>query len=345
MDENLAESIANTGSLPSAPPPPPEVKIRTMRSDLESMAKSGGGMPHFQSVQVSGLAMERAAADANPQKKNQLLMAIVIFIGLLLLGGGGYLISRMFMGGGSAQQPNSQTPSQQPGTSPTAPPQTSPSGAPTGVTTPSPSPTPVATTAFTHASFFKTAPDQMLVVTFPAPGVVQNATDLETFSQRINAALSSTSTKNGAILTEINAKASDGHDLSAAELLSEAGAGVIDPGVLAANFNPDITFFIYRGATDFWPGYILSLKQGVTPASMATTIKKLEFSPSVANFFLTSEGTPASGGFKDSTVSGVAVRELSFGGNVAAVITYGWSGNYLILSASPAGFASAVAKL
>jgi hypothetical protein len=46
--------------LTNAPPPPPaEVKIRTMRSDIESMMRSGGGAPSFQNVAVSGLALER----------------------------------------------------------------------------------------------------------------------------------------------------------------------------------------------------------------------------------------------------------------------------------------------
>lgn len=41
------------------PPPPSEVKVRTMHSDLESMAKSGGGMPRFQDVEVSNLSIEK----------------------------------------------------------------------------------------------------------------------------------------------------------------------------------------------------------------------------------------------------------------------------------------------
>jgi hypothetical protein len=43
----------------TAPPPPSEVKVRTMRSDLESMRLSGGGMPTFQNVIVSGLTVEK----------------------------------------------------------------------------------------------------------------------------------------------------------------------------------------------------------------------------------------------------------------------------------------------
>jgi hypothetical protein len=45
--------------LTKAPPPPPlEVKIRTMRSDIDSMMKSGGGAPSFQNVAVTGLSLE-----------------------------------------------------------------------------------------------------------------------------------------------------------------------------------------------------------------------------------------------------------------------------------------------
>jgi hypothetical protein len=51
--------------LTSAPPPPPaEVKIRTMRSDIESMMRSGGGAPSFQNVAVSGLTLEREGHQA-----------------------------------------------------------------------------------------------------------------------------------------------------------------------------------------------------------------------------------------------------------------------------------------
>lgn len=51
--------------LTNAPPPPPaEVKIRTMRSDIESMMRSGGGAPTFHDVAVSGLSIEKSRAAA-----------------------------------------------------------------------------------------------------------------------------------------------------------------------------------------------------------------------------------------------------------------------------------------
>jgi len=54
MDNFADRTVVN------APPPPPlEIKIRTMRSDIDSMMKSGGGAPIFQDVAVSGLSMEK----------------------------------------------------------------------------------------------------------------------------------------------------------------------------------------------------------------------------------------------------------------------------------------------
>ena len=38
--------------LPTAPPPPQEVKVRTLKSDLASIAASGGGLPKYQNVKI-----------------------------------------------------------------------------------------------------------------------------------------------------------------------------------------------------------------------------------------------------------------------------------------------------
>jgi hypothetical protein len=71
MDSNSQNNI------PGVPPPPAEVKVRTMKSDLESMAKSGGGLPQFQNVSVAGLRVEREApaAIAAPEVAEQMARA------------------------------------------------------------------------------------------------------------------------------------------------------------------------------------------------------------------------------------------------------------------------------
>lgn len=51
--------MADKTVITTAPPPPSEVKIRTMHSDIDSMMKSGGGAPSFQNVAVLGLSMEK----------------------------------------------------------------------------------------------------------------------------------------------------------------------------------------------------------------------------------------------------------------------------------------------
>jgi hypothetical protein len=36
----------------NVPPPPVEVKVRTLRSDVEGLVKMGGGLPQFKTVSV-----------------------------------------------------------------------------------------------------------------------------------------------------------------------------------------------------------------------------------------------------------------------------------------------------
>ena len=78
-------------TITAAPPPPSEVKIRTMRSDVESMAQSGGGLPQFHNVKISGLSVsqEPTATVARTASKNNLLaimMAIVALLAFVVLG-------------------------------------------------------------------------------------------------------------------------------------------------------------------------------------------------------------------------------------------------------------------
>lgn len=84
----------------TAPPPPSEVKVRTMKSDIAMMAASGGGMPRFENVKVAGLAAvaEQQAAEAKADapasaaraesKSNLALIVVlvVLFVALAVVG-------------------------------------------------------------------------------------------------------------------------------------------------------------------------------------------------------------------------------------------------------------------
>ena len=95
------------GNIPGAPPPPSEVKVRTMRSDLESMTRSGGGAPRFENVAVTGLTMQdgapRAAGTAAGQGgavgtslRSLLGPVLVIIVAIVALAVVGYFAYTVF---------------------------------------------------------------------------------------------------------------------------------------------------------------------------------------------------------------------------------------------------------
>lgn len=60
--------------LPTAPPPTEEVKVRTLKSDLASIAASGGGLPQYQNVPI---------ATAEEKKRN--IAGILTTIAIIVL--------------------------------------------------------------------------------------------------------------------------------------------------------------------------------------------------------------------------------------------------------------------
>lgn len=63
------------GALPSAPPPPQEVKVRTLKSDLASIAQSGGGLPRYQNVKIA----------QTPAEKKKNLSGIITTVAIIVL--------------------------------------------------------------------------------------------------------------------------------------------------------------------------------------------------------------------------------------------------------------------
>lgn len=325
-------------SVPSAPPPPPEVKVRTMRSDLAAMAKSGGGLPRFESVKVAGLSYEQektGEAAAEVRGRSSAVMVLVGIAAAALLGIFGYLAYRFYF---------SQSAPAAPLGAPAAPAGGQGTAATAGAAA-SPSPAAAApAAAFTHVSLFKKPADQILKLVIASPGAAVSAADLQTFSQKLSAALSGAN-KN-ATLIEVDMQTSDGHGVAIGDILAAENAAILDPAFLAAHFNPDATSFVYRDKNGFWPGYILSLKPNENWLFLKNDVAKLESSPDIGNLFLQNIGTHDAGGFIDSAVSGTGVRELPFvGTNISGFFTYGWYQTYLILSTSQGGFGEAMSRL
>jgi hypothetical protein len=88
-------------SAMSAPPPPTEVKIRTMKSDIAGLAASGGGLPRFQNIKVSGLSLEKGIDTPEAVHRNNALLTVVItIVAFILLGIIGYFGYRIYTGAG-----------------------------------------------------------------------------------------------------------------------------------------------------------------------------------------------------------------------------------------------------
>lgn len=338
------------GEAPSPPPPPSEVKVRTMRSDLASMAKSGGGLPQFESVKVANLSLGKKAVESAARqegKKNGAMITLAVIAGLAVVGLLGYLTYRMFFAGGAGSPSSVPTQPAQSGTAPAgngtqAPAAVQPtSSAPAAAQTQAQAPQP-----FIHVSLFKKPADQTFILTLPASGTADaasSAADLQTFNQKISALLGQAN-KNLSMI-EVIVQTADHHGVAVGDLFTGQGATVLDPQFLAANFDPDATFFVYQDKNGFWPGYVLSLKPGENWLVLESSVAKLESSPAIPNFFLTNVGASANG-FADSSVSSTAVRTLSFPqANPPATFLYGWYKTDLIISTSPNGFAAAMNRL
>ncbi len=329
----------------TAPPPPPEVKVRTMRSDLEAMTKSGGSLPRFQNVAVGTLSFEEGTRAASPaarglSKKTALLILIIVAAaaGTALIS---YFVYAAFFANKSGPVVESAQPA--PATQKAAP--TNTAALSTSGNGSSVAPPPAAAAGpFTHLSFFKMPADQVLTLTLSPGGPASSAADLQTFNQKLTALLAGAN-KNAALI-EIKVKDAQGNGVPVSDILAAENAEVFGPQFLAAHFNPDTTFFVYRDKNGFWPGYVLSLAIGENWLFLEKDVAKLESSPSLANFFLQDVGAPAPGGFTDATVSSTAVRVLTFPNSSApAAFTYGWFQVRLILSTSENGFLQAINHL
>jgi hypothetical protein len=337
----------NPQGAPTAPPPPSEVKVRTMRSDLESMAKSGGGLPQFENVRIAGLSMERtvaanaaaaarvggsadpnavsaagAAGTPDTKKTHTTIISLMVIAIIAILGILGWFAYQIFFAG-SAAAPGSGTPTAQ-----------------NQGNTPSPAASSTAagsTAPFIHTTLFKKPADQTLILTLSSLGTAASAADLQTFNQKLSALLASAD--KAANLIEVAVRTADGRGVAIGDLLTQANAAVLDPAYLAAHFNPDVTLFVYQDKNGgFWPGYVLSLKPGENWLFLKDGVAKLESSPNIANFFLADVDSLSVGGFTDSSVSSTAVR-------ISGPFTYGWYQTYLILSTSQNGFAQAMGRL
>lgn len=317
-------------------PPPPEIKVRTMESDLAAIASGAGN--------VQGERVEAPRAFPAPPgdttaliphaggRARETFLAIVnsravLFSGfiaiLALLGFLGYLIV----------YPTFFARRDSP-----------PAGSGTGETPRGDTAPRVPAEEFTHESYFRIPADEALTLSF-SRGAISSARDLETFGQRLTRIAREAHAPSRFI--EIAMLRGDGTALAVSEFFSLINAPVLRREFLAENFSPDFTAFVERDGEHIYPGYVLRLKAGRTPLSLEAGVRALEISPHLSNIFPTHPGEPAAPGFEERELGSKRVRYEVFRspGGTASEFSYAWFNDYLILSTSEAGMRDAFERV
>lgn len=317
MGDLLASNPNERADSTYVPPPPSEVSIRTMDSDLKSMALSGGGLPTSQRIAVASSQSQANKVQAGSGYWFKIFLAVGI---VLVLAAVFYFAFPLFihekdntsLGGGVAS------------TTPTLP-----------VVPPS-----VTISTFNHQSLFKKTPDRVvsLRLVYPARAI----TDLETYNQKLLAALP-TDKSPSSTLIEVELKKEDGTALAVSQFFNVAGMKFLNEDFLAANFNPDFTAFVYKTKDGFWPGLVIRPQGGKNWILLKPGVIKLEEGRDIETLFLTNPGDK-SGEFEDISVSGQLARSLKFK-NQQASFVYGWFHDYLIISTSLEGLKDAIGRL
>src|SRR3989344_6998305 len=299
-------------------PPPPDIGIRTMASDLSSLKSSGGLEPKaktFRPEDFSTEAVFKPSEGDSEQNMNQPsgshkpLYIVFGIIGFVIIAG---LVIYFFV------WPLIKSPV---------------SPAPVVDDNPPVVTEPITPAAIVHKSFFTT----------PAASVVPmnlSNLNLAEVSSALNAAAIGISQSS---LAEINLTANSVVPESS-DFLSTVFPQ-LDKTILASNFERDFTVFVYRDGNGSWPGYVFKISDTGVMDRVATPFKAIvESSTNLGDLFLTDVGKQA-GDFKDGLKAGESTaRYVSFA-TTGASFNYGWFGNYLIVSTSFNGFKESLKAL
>ncbi|MEK7181176.1 MAG: hypothetical protein AAB738_02465 [Patescibacteria group bacterium] len=317
MGDLLASDSSERADSTYVPPPPSEVSIRTMDSDLKSMALSGGSFPTSQRIAVASSQSQVRKVQAGSGYLFKIFLAVGI---VLVLAAVFYFAFPLFI----HEKDNTPVGGNVASTTPTLP------VVPPSVTIPT----------FSHISSFKKTPDRVvsLRLVYPARAL----SDLETYNQKLLGALPADKVST-ATLIEVELKKEDGTALAVSQFFNVAGMKFLDEDFLAANFNLDFTAFVYKTKDGFWPGLIIKPQSGKNWILLKPGVVKLEESRDIESLFLTNPGDKT-GEFEDVSVSGQLARSLKFK-NPTANFIYGWFHDDLIISTSLEGLRDVIGRL
>lgn len=317
MDEknfNNPSGPNQSGEPSFGAPPKPEINLRTMQSDINSI-QSGEATPIPRSVLPPendrepvfkpetqlGSGKPELDALAPPKSGKKVLVGIIL---ILVLAAAGFGVWYFMFKKGAAEVAR-----------PAPPP---PAG--------EPAPLPVP-----HSSLFIVPPQQtseMRLSNFLTTTIISNFQILSALK------LPDGSVQEVAVLDELGGQAPFGFYLN-------AFVPTLAPAAIANWFEDDFTAFLFYNRNGVWPGYIARVKNGVNINEARTAMTSLE-SAELDKFYLSSSGAFSS--FKDGQISGKATR-YAVGSATGASFNYGFLNGYFVISTSYDGLKAAAALL
>ncbi|NCN52925.1 hypothetical protein GW950_00485 [Candidatus Wolfebacteria bacterium] len=340
-------STQNRSASPIAPPPP-EITLRTMQSDTESIKQSGGSTPTpkpftpeqfkkplaprppapskitpsefgasklqgAQSIESSSIIEEDVESKFNFKRISVWVGTLVIAVGFGLLG---YFV--IF----PALFP-SQLPPEPILNTPTTP------ETPVVPEVPSAPEIPEATPII-HNSFLNS--DSSTTLQLVAVDLLTLTNNLQQEAQKgsLNGSLVEV------IINDSNGQVASPRILSS--ILPE-----FSKETLSQTFTDDFTAALYYDANGTWPVYVFDLSLETNILEAQANMSEIENSNNLSNFFLGSPGSPT-GVFKDGQANGTLTRYQTYS-NTGAALNYGWEGNKFIVSTSYSGMKKALENL
>ena len=311
-------------STPAVPSSPAEVAVRTMASDIASIAESGGGSPRPHPVKVF-LQAERneniprptsifsSSAASRPETLPKkpffsnpayLFSSLAVSVAIVFLAG--YFIYPFF----------NKKPVQE-------------NQAVVPISNQAPE-------TFESIQFFSQSTDG--IFTLDVPSAIEG---LQAIREQL---VSKVGNLSGSFF-EVKIENGGGQPVSAVSFFPSIKSDIFGADFLNNNFEKDFRLFLYKDKSIFWPGYILQIKAGESRIFLqALAQPKIENASSGwNNLFLEPAGTPGAQ-FRDEMLSGQPIRILNFS-NSSSVIAYGWfHEKYLVISTSPEGLKQAVLR-
>jgi len=334
------------GESPLAKPTVPNMDVRTMASDMQSIntgsptpkpyapaAPSSGNIPSFsaptppppapeQSFQIP--QTDTSATSTSPEtpvkKSNKgLFTVIIIVIAVIALAALGYfVIYPIFFASPVTPAPVATTPA------------TEPTPTPTPENTPAPAPT---VPAPVHISLFTVPADSSLEMSTVTTGATLANTSLNTTA--------------APAISEITYKDSSGNLMRFSDILRAAtGLDIATSQILATAFNDlTATGLIYVDSNNAkWLGFAAQLASGADTASVGAAFKQtLESVTNYDGFFVSAPGTAQT--WKDGQISGVTGNRYLLFSNSGFAVDYGWVGSKLVIMTSYNGFKEAARRL